>query len=121
MQGLDDGVGEHGDAVVVALAVADDDLMVVEVYILDAQAHGFHDAQTTAVHDLGDEFLHAGQVIYHSFDFVFGEDGGDGSSTLRAEFVEGGFVNVNVKNVAIEKEEGAENLILGGGGNFPMG
>lgn len=39
----------------------------------------------------------------------------------RAKFVEGGFVNVNVKDVAIEKEQRAESLVLGGGGNFPLG
>jgi len=68
---LNNRIGQHGDAVIFALAIADDNLMIVEVNIFDAQAHGFHDAQAAAVHDLGNEFVRAGEVVYDAFYFVF--------------------------------------------------
>nr|WP_288090700.1 hypothetical protein [Roseiflexus sp.] len=54
----DEGVGEDGDAVVFAFAVADDDLVVAKVDVFDAQAEAFHQAQSASVedfcHELGD-------------------------------------------------------------------
>jgi hypothetical protein len=52
LQGFDDAVGKRGDAVAAAFAVADYDLVVGEVYVFDAQAQAFHDAQSAAVHEL---------------------------------------------------------------------
>lgn len=47
-------------------------------------------------------------------DFFFGEDGGDAFAFLRAQGGECGFVEANLKNVAVEEEDGAECLVLGG-------
>lgn len=74
---LDQGVGQDGEAVVFAFTITDDDLAVIEVYIFDAQAHGFHDAKSAAIHDLGDQPGRACKAGDEAFDFVFGEDGGD--------------------------------------------
>jgi len=41
-QGFEQDVREHGDPIVLALAVADDDLAVGKVQVLDTQAHGLH-------------------------------------------------------------------------------
>lgn len=91
-EGLVEAVGEDGEAVVFPLAVADDDLTVVKVDIFYAQAHGFHDAQPSAVHDLGDEFGCAGEGCDEAFYFFFGEDGWDAFCALGAVGGEGGFV-----------------------------
>ena len=48
-QRFNDGIREDGNAVIFAFAVADDDGVVVEVNVFDAQAHTFHDAQAAAV------------------------------------------------------------------------
>ena len=52
------------------------------------------------------------------FGFVFGEDGGDAFAFLGAEEGDGGFVEVYFEDVAVEEEDGAEGLVLGGGGGF---
>lgn len=71
-KGLMQAVGEDGEAVIFSFSVADDDLAVVEVDVFDAEAHGFHDAESAAVHDLGDEFGCAGEAGDEAFDFIFG-------------------------------------------------
>ena len=71
LQGLNNRIGQDGDAVIFAFAIADDDLMVVKVNIFDAQAQPFYHTESAAVHDLGDEFVNAGHVFKDAFDFVF--------------------------------------------------
>ena len=61
-EGFDERIGQDGEAIVLPFSVADDDLVVVEVDIFDAQAQGFHDAQSASVHDLGDELRCACKV-----------------------------------------------------------
>lgn len=117
-QGGDEAVGEHGEAVVAAFAVADDDLVVVKVHIFDTQPETFHEAESGAVEDLRHEFVDAVEVGDDGADFVFGEDGGDAFIFLRAEVGEGDFVERYLEDVAVEEEDGAERLILGGFGNF---
>lgn len=43
-EGCDDAVGEHGDAVVAAFSVVDDDAVVGVVYVFDAEAQAFHES-----------------------------------------------------------------------------
>ena len=69
-QRFNDGIREDGNAVIFAFAVADDDGVVVEVNVFDAQAHAFHNAQSAAVHHLGDEFVDAGEVFKDAFNFI---------------------------------------------------
>ena len=47
---------QSDDAVLAALAVVDGDSSLAEIQILDAQAHGFHEAEAAAIHELGGEF-----------------------------------------------------------------
>jgi len=60
----------------------------------------------------------AGHVFKDAFDFIFRQNGGDSYCALRAKLGEAGFVHANVKDVAIEEKDGAEGLVLGGGGDF---
>lgn len=120
LEGGDEGVGEDGGAVVVAFAVSDEDLAVAEVYIFDAQADTFHEAKPAAE----EEFCHElGKSVHFGDDgegFPLGEDDGEGPGFLGANDV-GGKVNLGLKNVAVEEEDGAEGLILGGGGDVLFG
>ncbi len=114
----DKAVGEHGEAVVTTFAVADDDLVVVKIHVFDAQSETFHEAESGSVEDLRHEFVDAVEVGDDGADFVFGEDGGDAFVFLRAKGGEGGFVECNLEDVAIEEEDCAERLVLGGFGDF---
>ena len=42
-------IGQEGDAILGAFAVAHMDLVVIKMDVFDAQAHGFHEAQARAV------------------------------------------------------------------------
>lgn len=76
-EGGDHAVGQHGDSVVASFSVVDKDAVVVEVYVFDAQAEAFHEAESGSVHDLSHEFVGR----FHGGDdgagFFFGEDDGD--------------------------------------------
>ena len=108
-------VWKDGEAIIFPFSIADNDLAVVEVDIFDTEAHGFHDAESAAVHDLGNEFGCAGEAGYKAFDFIFGEDGGDGLCALGSICGKGCFVERDVEEVAVEEEDGTKGLILGGG------
>lgn len=112
----DEGVGEDGDAVVFAFAVADNDLAVAEVYVFDTEADAFHEAQSASVEDFCHELGDAAHVVDDGAGFLGGEDGRECFGFFGADDV-GGRVNFDLEDVAIEKEKGAERLVLGGGGN----
>lgn len=63
-----DGAGEHGDAVVAALAAANDNLAALEGQALEADAEGLHQPEPGAVEQLGHESSCAARL---------GEDGGN--------------------------------------------
>ena len=85
--------------------------MVVKINVFDSQTHGLHDAQPTAIHHLGDQFVRAGQAGEQAFDFFPREDGRDSFRTLRAKFGQGEFIEFDVQDVTIEKQDGAEGLV----------
>ncbi len=116
----DEGVGQDGDAVVIAFAVTDDDLAIAEVYVFDAEAGTFHEAQTAAEEDLCHELGDSAHFGDDGEGFGVGEDDGEGFGFLGANDV-GGKVNLGLKNMAVEEEDGAEGLILGGGGDVLFG
>lgn len=112
----DEGVGEDGDAVVFAFAVADDDLAVAEVYVFDAEADAFHEAESAAVEDFCHELGDAAHVGDEGAGFGRGEDDGEGFGFFGADDV-GGRVNFDLEDMTVEEEDGAECLVLGGGGD----
>lgn len=66
-EGALEGGGQHGQAIGVALAVADDDLLELEVDVFDAQSEGLEEA-------------HAGAVEEREEEVELGRDGGEDSS-----------------------------------------
>lgn len=119
-EGGSETFGEGYGAVVFALAVADDDLAVGEVYVFDAEAHTFHEAEARAEEELGHEF---GDAVHFGDDFegfFSGEDGWEAVGFFGADEV-GGEFDFLEEDVAVEKEDGAEGLILGGGGDIGFG
>ena len=65
-------VGEDGEAVILAFAVADDDLPVVKVEVFDAQAQDFHETESAPVHKLGHEAIDAVHFGDGALGFAFG-------------------------------------------------
>jgi hypothetical protein len=83
-QGFEKGIGEHGDAIILAFAVTDDDLVVGEIKVFDTQTQHFHtctcatlrrkcrcEAQAAAIQKLGHETVDSLHVLNHFFCFLF--------------------------------------------------
>lgn len=101
-----EGIGEDGDAVIIALASAHDDLAVGEVDVFDTQTQTFHDAKPGAIEYLCHE---AGGSAHQANDldgFGLGEYGGKpfGAGCVGEVWREG---EVDLENGAVQKENGA--------------
>jgi len=83
----DEGVGEDGNAVIFAFAVADDDLAVAEVYVFDAQAEAFHEAESASVEDFCHELGESAHLVDDGAGFLGGEDDGEGFGFFGADDV----------------------------------
>ena len=70
-QGFEEGIGEHGDAIIFAFAVTDDDLVVGEIKVFDTQTQNFHEAQAAAIQKLGHETVDSLHVLNHFSCFLF--------------------------------------------------
>ncbi len=92
--------------------------MILKVYIFDAQPQAFHEPQSAAIHDLHHEFVWSGHLGDDGFGFLLGEDGGNALAFFGADEIENFTLQLDVEDVAIEEEDGADRLILGGGGGF---
>ncbi len=116
LQGGLNGFGKDGDAVFGAFAVADDNLVLGEVDVFHAQAEAFVEAEAGAVEDLDDEEGDAGELVQDALDFCTGEDDGEALGLFghdRADRLLDGLF----QDMVVEKEDGAEGLVLGGGGD----
>ena len=71
-----DGVRQNGEAVVLAFAGADDDLMVAEVNVLYPQAQTFHETQPAAIQDFGHQAGSAAHFINDRHGFDMGQNSG---------------------------------------------
>lgn len=119
----DETIGEHGHAVVAALAIVDNDAMVFEINIpstssghrLDPQSQTFHQPKSTTIHDLNHEFMCACHVGNDGPGFIPGKHNGNTLALFGSDKVEGGFIQINFQEAAIEEDNGAQRLILGGG------
>lgn len=78
-------VWQDGEAVIFPFAISDNNLVVFKIQVFDTQAHGFHDAQSASIHDLGNEFVRAVQASKETLDLIFREDRWDSFNTLRAK------------------------------------
>jgi len=114
----EDGIGHGGDAVLFPFAIADSDGLVFEINILDAQAEAIHEAQAGAVEKLGHEFMRASEQVDDAQDFIAGQNSGEAFGAFGAGEKDG--FDLLVEDFTVEEEDGAESLILGGGGNVPL-
>lgn len=113
------GGREHGDPILGALAVPDDDQVRREVDILDPEACAFEQAQAGAVEEQRQAAGDALEVLEDGSNLVAGHDDGQ---VVRApgadEVVEPG--QVLIEHLPVEEQPRPERLILGGGGDPPV-
>ena len=112
-RGLDRG-RQHRHPILVALAVADDDLVRREVDVLHAQATAFQQAQPRAVQQERHEPWHAVEPLEDGADLVPRQHDGQMQGPLGADDVVEPR-KLDAEHLAVEKEQGAQGLVLGGG------
>src|SRR5205823_1016695 len=110
--GFDRG-GKQGDAILIALAVTDDDLVQFKVDIFDAEPQTFEQPKAGAVKDLGQQLVCAGQGGDNAAGFVAGHNQRDALGTWSTDET-GEFAEFQVKHFVIKKDEGVQRLILRG-------
>ena len=64
-QRLNQNIGKNSCSIVLTLTIADNDLPVGEVQILNTQTQDFHQAQAATIHDLGHEAINALNPVDH--------------------------------------------------------
>ena len=121
MRFLRDRLGHRDpEAVVSALAVADDGLAAVEIEVLDSQGERLEQSQAGAVLEPGDQAVGAVEGREDAADFVAGEDDGQPRGAVDAH--EGAEVaGFDFQDGAVEEDQGAEGLRLGRGGDVAFG
>jgi hypothetical protein len=99
-----------------ALAATDGDLVAVEVDVLHAQGESFLKAEAGAIQQLAEEAEGRLKAVEQGEDVAAGEDRGEVLGALRAlEAFERG--KVEFEHLAVEEDQGAEGLVLGGRGD----
>jgi hypothetical protein len=111
---------EHGDPVLESFSVSDCDLALGEVDVLDPQAEALHEAEAAPIEELGHELIGGGEAADHLACLVLGEDGGEVVGASCADGLGGG-LEIAVEDIAIQEEQGAEGLVLGGSGDVLVG
>ena len=118
-QGWDDGVWQHGHAVLVSLAMADADEVFVEIDVFDSEGQAFGEAESGAIEQACHEEFVTVEECEHGADFGGGEDNGE---AFGADGV-GDFADLAefpVEYLPVEEDDGIECLVLGGGRDFEV-
>jgi hypothetical protein len=114
-----DHAGQHRDAILVALAAANDDLVASDVDVLNAQSAALEDSETRAVKHASHQSRRAREAVEERAHLVAGEDDGKPRGPLGAhEVVEPR--QLDTQHVAVEKEQPARRLVLGGRGHVAV-
>jgi len=107
---------QGNDSVFSILSIMDGDGTQAEIQIFDAQAHGFHEPEAAAIHDLGDQFPRIFKAGENGADFLASHHNGRTSRAAgRSDVVESKFPDS--EHVFCEEDHGVECLLLGGVGD----
>ena len=109
-------MGQDSDAVLSPFAIADKNQVLAKIHIFNAQAQAFHEAQAAAIEQFANELVYAGQAGDDLQRLGRGEDCGQLFRPVGPGHIDGA-VEFLVEDIAVEKEQGSQRLVLGGGGN----
>jgi hypothetical protein len=114
LQVLDESFRQDGEAILGALCVADQDLVLGEVEILEAQADTLVEAQPAAVEESSHEAACPVHAIQDAEDFLLAQYGGKAFGSPGAHVFERE-VEGCVQDSLVQEGDGVESLVLGGG------
>jgi hypothetical protein len=76
LQGANEAGGQHGDPAFVTFGIAHSDLVLSKVEIFDPQAESFIESQATAIKQLNNQLMYAGEMLNDITHFRWRQDGG---------------------------------------------
>jgi hypothetical protein len=113
-------LGQHGDAVLAALAVAHQQLAALELDILHAQAQALEQTHARAVEQRGDQPHGAAQLVQQGAHLADREHHRQAlPGACGDDFVEPG--QLLTQHLAIEEQQRRLRLVLRGGGHVALG
>ena len=89
--------------------------MILEVDIFDPEPKTFHESKSAAVHNLDHDLVWSDEIGDDSPGFVSGKNGGYAFASFGSDEAEESFIELDVEEVTVKEEDGADGLILGGG------
>lgn len=106
--------GQDGSPVLATLAASDEDKILAEINVLDAETDAFHETQAAAVEDSGHQGMFTLHGSQQTLDLGLGQHRGRPGQALTAHR---GDLSVNrfVEDIAIEEDQRIQSLPLGGG------
>ena len=110
---------QHRNAILVALAAADDDLVGGEVDVLDSEPAALEHPEPGAVEQAGHEARHPVEPLEHGAYLVAREDDRQPLGALRAHDAVEPW-EVDLQHVPVQEQKAAQRLVLGGGGDVPV-
>ena len=111
------GLGQHGNPVLPAFAVAHGELVIGTIHILDSEPHALHQAQPGAREQTRHEGGHVTELGEHRVGFLTGKDRGETLRALRAFHIVQVWKRL-FEDVPVQKQEGMQGAVLGGGGDL---
>src|SRR6266498_4650032 len=114
LQHRNDGLRQHREAIFRAFAMTDRDLATLKIEIFEAQAQTLHQAQPTAVKQLGHQAVHAGKLRQQRLNLRAGKHNRQTPWPLGPWDV-AEWRQVVVQDLAIQKQQGAQGDVLGRG------
>lgn len=115
---LNQAFGQHGDSILGAFPIANDDVLVLIIDILDAQTQTFEQPQSAAIEQLNRQAVFGRHALDDCSGFLFGQHGRYPLRPLGWCCVDRFDVDVYVEHIPVKEEDTAEGLILGRGGYF---
>ena len=112
-------VGQDRDAIFRAFAVADADGSFFGVQVFDTQPQRFHQPQSAAIVEAGDEPEAAVELSEHPSDFGAGEDDWQSLGSMRTYHSSQPW-QVDLQHLFIEKQQSCERLGLCCGGDMSL-
>jgi O-acetyl-ADP-ribose deacetylase (regulator of RNase III) len=110
-QGLDQGLGDHGQPVLASLAVADGQLVAVEVEVLHPDSQGFQQAEAAAVQQGRDQARGTIHLPQQRADLVAREDDGQALGAAGVDDVAQP-LELAAEHIPVQEEQRREGLVL---------
>ena len=120
MQGLDQWLRQHDDAVLAALALAHDENLAIEVHVLYAESQSFHQPEAGAVQQCDEQCERRFHVIEELRNLRPGQHDWNSHRSFRpADLLHPR--QLDIQHLPIEEEQGSQRLFVSGRGDVPFG